>query len=152
MPHQILSQIRSKQSKDYSICGEHSIYVLKIWVSHFSIHVSQPYTTKGRIFIQVLPPPTVPLLSAHACIHFMHTSYAYILCITFRLSGTRYLTKIDWIIIHISPSIVARVMKLVRGCTCRPSGATLKVEVMGQRSRSPGKKKCDFRALCIVFK
>ena len=34
-----------------------------------------------------------------------------LLCITMRLSGTRYLTKIDWTIIHTSPSIVARVMK-----------------------------------------
>ncbi len=38
-----------------------------------------------------------------------------LLWITFRLSGVRYWTKIHWIIIHISQSIVARVMKRHKG-------------------------------------
>ena len=49
-------------------------------------------------------------------------------------------TKIHWIIIHISGSIAPRVMGFGMGFILMISRSTLKVKVIGQRSRSRDKK------------
>ena len=64
-----------------------------------------------------------------------------LLCITFRLSGTRYLTKIDWTIIHISPSIVARVMKFGVGMFVDDLWVSLEVQGHGSKIKVTRSKK-----------
>ena len=58
------------------------------------------------------------------------------------MSETRYLTKIHWTIIHISPSMVARVMKFGTGMYVNALWVDL--EGQGQRSRSRGQKNVIF--------